>query len=287
MAISLTQVLVLLLLVVVAYVSTGMYLWVQQRRLIFYPKRAIATTPAKANMEYKQVWLPVATPVKANSTVDSQQIYGWWIPNSQNPAPTILYLHGNGGNIGDRVDVLRRFHQMGFAVFAIDYRGYGRSPGDFPSETTVYEDAEAAWKYLLQEKNIPPQKIAIYGHSLGGAIAIELAIRHPQMKGIIVEGTFTSIRDTINYQGFFYQLFPVDWMLTQHFDSLSKVSQLKVPILYIHGEQDDVIPAHMSQTLYDATPQPKQILKIAQADHINVPEVGGSTYENKIRQFLK
>jgi fermentation-respiration switch protein FrsA (DUF1100 family) len=107
------------------------------------------------------------------------------------------------------------------------------------------------------------------------------------MKGLIVEGSFTSIRDMIDYQNFIYQLFPVDWLLTQHFDSLRKVPQLKVPILYIHGEQDEVVPAHMSQTLYEATPQPKQILKIANADHINVPEVGGSAYDQKIRQFLK
>ncbi len=287
MPISLPQILILMLLAAIAYISGGAYLWLQQRRLIFYPKRAIATTPAKLNMEYKQVWLPVPTSSNDNQSADSQQVYGWWIPNSQNPAPTILYLHGNGGNIGDRVDILRRFHQMGFAVFAIDYRGYGRSSGEFPSEKTVYEDAETAWKYLLQEQKIPPQKIAIYGHSLGGAIAIELAIRHPQMKGLIVEGSFTSIRDMIDDRNFIYQLFPVNWLLTQHFDSLGKVGQLQVPILYIHGEQDEVVPAHMSQTLYDATPQPKQILKIASADHINVPEIGGSTYDNKIRQFLK
>jgi pimeloyl-ACP methyl ester carboxylesterase len=125
----------------------------------------------------------------------TSQIHGWWVPASAtSEAPVWLFLHGNGSNVGDEVKRAFWFHQLGFSSLLIDYRGYGRSPGNFPTESSVYEDVEAAWNYLTQLRQIPPEKIFVYGHSLGGAIAIELALQHPEIAGLAVEGTFTAMR---------------------------------------------------------------------------------------------
>ncbi len=169
----------------------------------------------------------------------------------------------------------------------IDYRGYGRSPGKFPTESSVYEDVEAAWNYLTQEQKIPPEKIFVYGHSLGGAIAIDLALAHPEIAGLAVEGTFTSMRHMVNHLYSQFLIFPVDLILNQRFDSLSKVQSLQMPVLFIHGTADRLIPAHMSQTLFDAAPEPKQLLLVPEAGHHNVGELGGEQYFQAIRLVVE
>jgi pimeloyl-ACP methyl ester carboxylesterase len=198
----------------------------------------------------------------------------------------LLYFHGNGSNIGDNVHRASRFHQLGLSVLLIDYRGYGKSSGPFPNESLVYEDAEAAWTYLTQQRRIAPKNIFLYGHSLGGAIAIEMAVRHPDIAGIIVEGAFTSIRAVVDEVSL-YRLFPVDLILTQQFDSLAKVRSLQMPILFIHGTADEIIPVKMSQELYQAAPEPKQLLLVPDAGHNDTAELGGIRYLQTIREFIE
>jgi len=171
-------------------------------------------------------------------------------------APVLLYLHGNSSNIGDAVHRADLLHQLGMSVLLIDYRGYGKSTGPFPNETRLYEDAEAAFHYLIHRRNIAPANIFVYGHSLGGAIAIELAVRHPQMAGAILEATFTSMEEMLDYV-IPYQIFPKDWILTQKFASLTKVRSLQIPILFIHGMEDKTIPVQMSRTCSPPRQHPK------------------------------
>ncbi len=156
------------------------------------------------------------------------------------------HLHGNGLNIGANIAHASRFHQLGFSVLLIDYRGYGRSEGAFPNEKKVYQDAATAWNYLVQKLQIPPRHIFIYGHSLGGAIAIDLAVKHPNAAGLIVESSFTSIREVVAYRNLFW-MFPVNLILTQRFESIKKLPQLRMPILFIHGTADSTVPFFMSQ----------------------------------------
>ncbi len=232
-------------------------------------------------MSYQDVYLPVST-----ASGKTSYIHGWWIPSTPE-APVWLFLHGNGSTIGDEVKRPFWFHQLGYSTFMIDYRGYGRSPGKFPTESSVYEDVEAAWNYLTQEQKIPPEKIFVYGHSLGGAIAINLALRHPEIAGLAVEGTFTSMRIMVNHLYSQFLIFPVDLILNQRFDSLSKVRSLQMPVLFIHGTADRLIPAHMSQTLFDAAPEPKQLLLVPEAGHHNVGELGGEQYFQAIRLVVE
>ncbi|MBE9134558.1 alpha/beta hydrolase, partial [Tychonema sp. LEGE 07196] len=197
----------------------------------------------------------------------------------------VLYLHGNGSNVGANLEHANRFHRLGVSVFAIDYRGYGKSQGDFPSESGVYEDAEFAWDYLVKQRGIHPNQIYIYGHSLGGAIAIDLAVRHPEAAGLIVEGSFTSVREMVDFRQRLFWMFPIDFLLTQRFDSLSKVDRLQMPVLFIHGTADTVVPAQMSKKLFDAAPEPKQLYMVPDGGHNNVAEIGGAEYLQRLSQF--
>lgn len=262
-------------LLVTGYLLLCLLLRWGQTRLMFFPSAQIKATPAAAQLSYQEVWLPVSR----------GQVQGWWIPASSSTAPVVLYLHGNGSNLGDLVNRAARLHDLGAAVFLIDYRGYGRSWGVFPSEASVYEDAEAAWQYLTQTRQ-SPQKIVLYGESIGGAVAIEMASRHPNAAGVIVESSFTSMRAMVS-RSLPEFLLPIDWILTQRFDSLTKVRSLQVPILLIHGTDDETIPATMGQALFAVAPEPKRLVLIPGADHDNVPRIGGALYLKEVEAFIQ
>ena len=198
----------------------------------------------------------------------------------------LLYLHGNGGNIASNLEHAVRLRNFGASVLIVDYRGYGRSTGPFPSEAHVYEDAEVAWQYLVQQKKIKPEEIIIYGHSLGGAIAIELASHHPEAGGLIAESTFTSIEDMSKKQHV-YSFFPIHLLLSQKFASLSKIPAVKMPALFIHGTGDELASYHMSERLYEAAVGPKKLVLIEDAGHEDCAIVGGEKYKNAVQAFLK
>ncbi len=180
----------------------------------------------------------------------------------------LLYLHGNGLNIGANINQSYRFRQLGFSVLLIDYRGYGSSEGGFPNESQVYEDAETAYNYLVKQRQLSPIQILLYGHSLGGAVAIELAIKHPEAAGLIVQSSFTSMADMVENNAL-TRIFPVRLLLTQRFNSIAKVKLLRMPVLFVHGTADPFIPAIMSKKLYAACAEPKQLLLVSNAKHNN------------------
>ncbi|MBD0337610.1 MAG: alpha/beta hydrolase [Cyanobacteria bacterium Co-bin13] len=262
----------------IAYLLLCSLLWLSQRKLIFVPNRLLTITPAVLGLDYQEVWIPVGG--------GSDRLHSWWLPATANAhGLTLLYLHGNAGNIGDHLSLANRFQMLGFSVLLVDYRGYGLSSGPFPSEARIYEDALTAWRYLLESQGIDPGQILIFGHSIGGAVAIDLAVNTPQAAGLIVENTFTSMEAMALYQGYGAWA-PVNRLLNQRFDSLQKVSHLRLPVLFIHGLADLTVPPQMSQQLYEAAPQPKWIWSVAGADHNNLSEVAGPEYERRIRQFL-
>lgn len=268
------------IVVAIAYLAICTYLFRQQGRFIFFPSSVIETTPKAFNLDFQEVWLPVIT-----ASGKLEKIHGWWIPAPKANAKTLLYLHGNGINIGANAAHAHRFHQMGFAVLIIDYRGYGRSEGSFPSETTVYQDAATAWNYLVKQRQIQPSNIVLYGHSLGGAIAINLATQHPEAAGLIVDSSFTSIAEIVNTRGQF-RLFPVELILNQRFESIKKVKLLQMPVLFIHGADDAVVPISMSKQLYAAAPEPKQLFIVANAGHNNTAEIAGLKYFEVVKKFV-
>jgi pimeloyl-ACP methyl ester carboxylesterase len=264
----------------VVYVLACTYLWARQSHFIFMPRREIKKTPAVYQLVYNDVYISVESP-----NGQKERIHGWWIPTGAPFDKVLLYLHGSALNIGANVDPARRFHDLGFSVFLVSYRGYGLSDGEFPSEEQIYADAEAAWNYLVKKKGIDPNQIFIYGHSIGGAIAIDLAARHPDAAGLIVEAAFTSIIDMARLK-YRYRLLPMDLIVDQKFDSLKKVGHLEMPVLFIHGTNDSLVPPEMSRRLYEKTSSPKRLKFINGGGHNNNGTVGGENYLRSIREFV-
>jgi pimeloyl-ACP methyl ester carboxylesterase len=274
------------------YIGLCGFLYFDQTHLIFFPSSpGSIMTPASFRVAYDDVWIPVVPSPGQNSPQET--LHGWWMGPASGaltpatPTRVLLYLHGNGGNITSDLEHAVQLHNFGASVLIVDYRGYGRSSSNhFPSEARIYQDAEAAWQYLIHEKKIEPQQIVIYGHSLGGAIAIELASHHPEAGGLITESTFTSIEEMAKEEHV-YSSFPVHLLLTQRFASLYKIASIKVPILFIHGTGDDLVPYRMSEQLYQAASSVKRLVLIEGAGHEDCAMVGGAKYREAVQSFLK
>jgi hypothetical protein len=267
-------------LLIVVYASTSTYLWAKQENFIFRPKRSITKTPGDYQLPFEDVYINVD-----NGSGQSERIHAWWIPAENRSDRCLIYLHGSALNIQSNITHAKRFYRMGFSVLLVSYRGYGKSDGAFPSEANVYADARSAWNYLVDQKGFKDQNIFIYGHSLGGAVAIQLALTHPDAGGVIVESTFTSIADMAR-QIPKYRIFPLDLLVHQRFDSISKVGRLQIPVLYIHGTADTYVPPEMSRKLYDHTASDKRIKLIDGGGHNNSAHVGGAEYLQAVRDFI-
>ena len=262
------------------YALTSTYLWARQAHFVFRPERIIFKTPAEYQLPFEDVYVKVN-----DDNGKNERIHAWWIP-AENPGDRyLLYLHGSALNIGANITHARRFHQLGFSVFLISYRGYGKSDGTFPTEAQVYADAQAAWTYLIEQKGIDPKAIFIYGHSLGGAVAIHLAIDNPAAGGLIVEAAFTSIADMARRIPK-YRIFPLELIVHERFDSIEKVSRLQPPVLYIHGTDDKLVPSEMSSELYKRTASSKQLKFIPGGGHNNSASVGGDEYLQAVKNFI-
>ena len=189
-------------------------------------------------------------------------------------APILLYLHGARYNVTGSAPRIRRMQELGFSVFAIDYRGFGKSSSDLPSETIAQEDARAAWDWLATQH--PSRPRYIFGHSLGGAVAIDLASKVDDEAGTIVEGTFTSIADVIGTMKWGW--LPLGPLITQPFDSMEKVARLGAPLLVVHGSDDSTIPPELGRKLYEAAARPKAFVLVEGGSHHNTNAVGQSQY---------
>ncbi|KJJ63479.1 alpha/beta hydrolase [Pseudomonas sp. Choline-3u-10] len=224
---------------------------------------------------------------------DSQNIHAWWWPADERDAPAILYLHGSRWNLTGHLFRLEQIRSLGFSVLAIDYRGFGQSLGELPSEASVYEDARIAWDHL---KTLQPDadKRLIYGHSLGGAVAVDLAAElgreaerrgeAPEARALIVESTFTSLADIATEVT--DTPWPVRWLVSQKFDSIDKIDQVGMPLLLVHGTADQYVPARFSEELFAAAQNPKQLLLIEGGNHNNAMRVGRRAYADAVRQLL-
>ena len=260
------------------YVLLSTYMWATQREKIFLPSPHLQTTPDRNGLRYEDVQIP------SGNGAERGELNGWWIPAEQAGAPVVLYLHGNINNISANAEHAMRLHSLGYNLLLVDYRGYGKSSGGKPSEEKVYQDAEAAWNYLMERPGAVPQRTFIYGHSLGGAIAIDLAVRHAEAAGLIAESTFTSMRAIVDAQ---YPWLPVALLLNQRFDSQSKIGTLKIPVLFIHGTADTKISYSMSQQLFDQAPQPKYLTLIAGGEHHNNSGVAWLEYRAAVMAFVQ
>ncbi|WP_043770806.1 alpha/beta hydrolase [Algiphilus aromaticivorans] len=225
----------------IGFVILGSLLYAFQERLIFLPGTPgcdLRATPADAGLAYEDV---------AITTTDGERLRGWFVPAEDDAAPVLLHFHGNAGNIGDRIDLLQLFHELGLATLIVDYRGYGQSTGR-PSEEGTYRDAMAAWRHLVDERGIHPERILLHGQSLGGAVAAWLATEVAPA-GLILDSTFTSV------PAIAAEIYP--WLPTRRlaridYDTLSRVPQIDAPTLVLHSRDDDIIGFHHGQRLAEA-----------------------------------
>lgn len=220
---------------------------------------------------------------------DDQYLHGWWWPAENADAPALLYLHGVRWNLTGQIFRLEQLRAMGYSILAIDYRGFGQSSERLPSEQSVYEDARAAWQRLT-ELQPDAGKRYIYGHSLGGAVAINLASEldnreHPVVSGLIVESTFTRLTDAV--KTVLDGGLPLHLLLSQRFDSVSKVSHLHMPILIAHGLNDTYLPARFAEELFEVANEPKSLVLIKGADHNNSLRMGRPDYRQAMQDLFK
>lgn len=267
-----------LMLLVLAYGLACAYMWAAQRHHIYKPRPLLQTSPERLGLKFEVVHIPSGTGSERG------ELYGWWLPADAPDAPSMLYLHGNDKNISGASDLERatRLRAMGFNILLVDYRGYGRSTGGEPDEAKIYEDANAAWSYLIRQRAHDPKRAFIFGHSLGGAIAIDLAVRHPEAGGVIAESTFTTMVEMGKRD---YPYLPVEQLLNQRFETINKVGKLKIPLLLIHGTWDRLIPYQMSQELFDRAPQPKFLKLIEGGEHNNDAIIAPLEYRAAVSEF--
>jgi pimeloyl-ACP methyl ester carboxylesterase len=249
-----------------------------QQRLMFWPTPELQRTPNAYGLAYEDVWVPIVT---SEGTIES--LHGWWILAEDPSEGVILYFHHNAINISANVSQAAGFQGLGYTVFLVNYRGYGLSEGKFPEESQLYEDGAAAWQYVVEERQIPPQNVIIYGHSFGIPIAVDLATQQPKAGALILQNAFTNIKGMAHRFGLHF-LFPVDLLLSQEFDSLAKIDGLEMPVLLIHGVKDPQVPVKMSQVLFAAAPEPKQLMLLPESGHDN--HMDGKTL-TEIDQFIQ
>jgi len=262
-------------LLLAAAVGGCAYLTEKQGELIFRPTKDTWWGYRNANLQYADRWIAVGD--------KGDRLHALWAPPDDKAAPVLLYLHGARWNLTGSVTRIERWRKLGFGVLAIDYRGFGKSTDASPSEQLSYEDAEAAWDFLARAE--PARARYIVGHSLGGAIATELALRRPEAAGLVLEATFTSIRDMVEKTA--WRLLPVGLILTQEFDTLSKLPRIRMPVLIVHGTGDSIVPYEMGERLYAAATGPKRFIKVEGGSHHNLSSVANAQYRAALRDFFR
>ncbi|MDP2886221.1 MAG: alpha/beta hydrolase [Ignavibacteria bacterium] len=211
---------------------------------------------------------------------DGVKLHGWFAP-AESAKATLVISHGNAGNISHRYLLMRSLLRHKFNVLMYDYRGYGRSEGT-PSEEGVYIDGRAFFDYALTLPEVNPQRVILWGTSLGGAVATDVATQRPAA-GLILESTFTSGKDVTRI---LYPFLPVQFFLRSKFNSIEKIRTLSIPTLIMHGEHDSIIPPGLGRKLFNAANEPKEFYEIPGADHNDTFFVGGDEYFNRIDQFV-
>lgn len=239
-----------------------------ERALIYFPGRELIASPATLGLTYRDVWFHAE---------DGVRLHGWHIPGRL--PVTLLWCHGNAGNISDRLDNIREIHRrLGLGVFIFDYRGYGRSDGR-PTEAGLYLDARAAREALIRE-GVPAERIVYFGRSLGAAVAVALTLEAPPA-GLILETPFLSVRAIAN------RTLPGSGILFKtRFDSLERIGRVRTRLLILHGDADEVVPYEHGRRLFEKAPEPKTFYTIRRAHHNDTYLVGGEDYWAAWASFL-
>jgi pimeloyl-ACP methyl ester carboxylesterase len=228
--------------------------------LLYFPSRTIIETPDRAGLEYFELGL---------KTEDGERLHGWWIGARREPLGHLLLCHGNAGNVGDRVLHAALLTAAGFDVLLFDYRGYGRSGGR-PSEEGTYRDARAAFTCLLEQPGVDPGRVFYLGESLGGAVALDLALERPPA-GLVLLSAFTGVRELGRLH---YPFVPAP-LVPDAYPALRRIHELRAPLLVLHGDRDEIVPLSQGRALFEAAPGPKRMHVFAGLGHNDlVPRAG-------------
>lgn len=252
----------------------------RQREWIFQPGDRAWGGSASYAEGMQDIWIAFDSKVTGRPT----RLHGLWLPADDRAegGPVLLYLHGAKWNVRGSAPRIRRMQELGFSVLAVDYRGFGQSTHELPSEEMAYEDARAAWDWLARQH--PGRDRYIFGHSLGGAIAIDLAAAVHDERGVIVEGTFTSIPDVASTMKWGW--LPIGPLITQRFESVRKVDKVQSPLLVVHGAGDRLIDASLGRRLYEAAAGRKQFVLVEGGSHFSTMAVGFAQYREALAQFF-
>lgn len=240
----------ILIPVAIAYAAVVALVFLFQNRLVYYPEigREIAVTPQAYGLPFETAEI---------RTADGETLHAWWVP-AENSRGTVLFFHGNAGNISHRLDYLLMFHRLGHSSLIVDYRGYGRSSGT-PSEEGTYRDAEAAWEYLRQARSVRSQDLVLAGESLGAAVATWLATR-VEPRALLLFSAFTSVNDL---GASIYWFLPVRLISRLGYDNLGNLERIRAPLFVAHSRDDEIVPYSHGRRLFDAAREPKDFLELA------------------------
>jgi hypothetical protein len=242
-------------------------------RMIFHPSPGADLRPADVEVAGEEVFL---------DTEDGVRIHAFWLP-ADGADRAFLFLHGNAGNASHRLPNAALLTRLGAAVLLLDYRGYGRSEGR-PTESGVYADARAGLAHLVEARGFAPERVVVFGRSLGGAVAVDLA-RGRGLGGVVLESVFTSAADVARRA--FGFLGPLAAQLARgRFDSAAKIGELRAPLLFFHGDRDRIVPWALGRALYEAAPEPKRFVTVRGAGHNDTVQIGGRPYFDRIATFL-
>jgi uncharacterized protein len=250
----------------------------QQRKWIFQPSDRTWWGGLAAAEGMHDVWIEF----RSAETGEPTKLHALWLPQAKADAPLLLYLHGARWDVRGSAHRMRRMHELGFAVLGLDYRGFGRSSPALPSEAMAREDARAAWAWLAQRQPDAPRYI--FGHSLGGAIAVHLAADVGDEAGLIVEGSFTSIPEV--FGTFKWGWLPLGPLITQRFDAASRIGTVGAPVLVVHGSADTLIQPALGRALFDKAADPKRFVLVDGGSHHNTNAVGLAQYRAAIAELF-
>ena len=250
----------------------------QQRRWIFQPSDRAWGNSAAAADGLQDVWIDF----DSEETGQPTRLHGLWLPAARADAPVLLYLHGARWDVRGSAWRMRRMHELGFAVLGIDYRGFGQSSPHLPSEAMAYEDAHAAWAWLGRQH--PQARRFVFGHSLGGAIAVHLASEVDDAAGLMVEGSFTSIADVV--RSFRWGWLPVGPLITQRFEAGERIRRARAPVLVVHGSEDRLIPPDLGRALYERAPEPKRFVLVEGGTHHNTNGLAQEQYRAALGELF-
>ena len=250
----------------------------QQREWIFQPGDRTWWGGAAAAEGMQDVWIDFQPSMAAAAV----RLHCLWLPQDRVDAPVLLYLHGARWDVRGSAPRMRRMHELGFSVLGVDYRGFGRSSAGLPSEDQAYEDARAAWAWLAA--HYPQSRRFVFGHSLGGAIAVHLAAEVDDEAGLIVEGTFPSIPEVVST--FKWGWLPVSGLITQKLDAGSRIARVGSPVLVVHGDQDIVIQPALGRKLFEHAAEPKRFVLVEGGSHHNTNAIGQPLYRQALSELF-